>query len=135
MTQLKYTLCLGLLGVTLGLAVLPARAQDQSVPGAGNTTAIALSSESPMVQSAKEFLLERIKKIDNATIRAITLDAIANPTSCVAHRAGLTESQKDTILQELVAAGLVDTRDDATFPNGLKAGGISPLLTGHSACP
>ncbi len=122
MTQLKHTLCLGLLSVTLGLAVEPARAADQTVPGAGNTTAIALSTKSPMVQSAKEFLLERIKKIDNATTRAITQDAIANPTTCVAHRAGLTEGQKDAILQELVAAGLLDTRDDATFPNGLKAG-------------
>ena len=135
MTQLKYTLCLGLLGVTLGLAVLPARAQDQSVPGAGNATAIALSSESPMVQSAKEFLLERIKKIDNDTIRAITLDAIANPTTCVTHRAGLKESEKDAILQELIAAGLVDVRDDAAFPNGLKAGLFPPLLEDGSACP
>src|SRR2546422_7833872 len=114
MSQLRNTLCLGLLSVTLGLAAQPARAADQTVPGAGNATAIALSSKSPMVQSAKEFLLERIKKIDNATTRASTLDAIANPTTCVAHRAGLTESQKDAILQELTAAGLVDTRDDAT---------------------
>src|SRR5216684_7220464 len=117
MIQLKHTLCLGLLSVTLGLAVLPVRAQDQSVPGAGNATAIALSSKSPMVRSAKEFLLERIKKIDNATIRAITLDAIANPTTCVTHRTGMKESEKEAILQELIAAGLVDIRDDATFPN------------------
>jgi hypothetical protein len=135
MTQPKFTLCLGLLGVTLGLAVLSARAQDQSVPGAGNATAIALSNESPMVQSAKEFLLERIKKIDNGTIRAITLDAIANPTTCVTHRAGLKESEKNAILQELIAAGLVDVRDDAAFPNGLKAGLFPPLLEDGSACP
>src|SRR6266849_5518649 len=135
MTQLKHILCLGLLSVTLGQAAQPARAADQTVPGAGNATAITLSSKSPMVQSAREFLLARIKKIDNPTTRAITLDAIANPTTCVAHRAGLTESQKDTILQELVAAGLVDTRDDATFPNGLKAGVFPPLLADHSACP
>ncbi len=44
MTQLKNTLCLGLLSVTLGLAAQPARAADQTVPGAGNATAIALSS-------------------------------------------------------------------------------------------
>ena len=67
MSQLRNTLCLGLLSVTLGLAAQLARAADQTVPGAGNATAIALSSKSPMVQSAKEFLLERIKKIDNAT--------------------------------------------------------------------
>src|SRR3989442_3496830 len=135
MSQLRNTLCLGLLSVTLGLAAQLARATDQTVPGAGSATAIALSSKSPMVQSAKEFLWERIKKIDNATTRAITLDAIANPTTCVTHRAYLTESQKHAILQELIAAGLVDTRDDSTFPGGLKAGVFPPLLEDGSACP
>ncbi len=135
MTQLKDTVCVGFLSVIFGLAAQPSRAADQTVPGAGNATAIALSSKSPMVQSAKEFLLGRINKIDNATIRAITLDAIANPTTCVTHRAYLTESQKDAILQELIAAGLVDTRDDSTFPGGLKAGVFPPLLEDGSACP
>jgi len=135
MTHLKHTLCLGLLSVTLGLAAEPARAADQTVPGTGNATAIALSSKSPMVQSAREFLLERIKKIDDAAIRTITLDAIANPTTCVTHRAGLKDSQKDAILQALIAAGLVDTRDDATFPNGLKAGLFPPLFEDDGPCP
>jgi len=135
MIQLKHTLCLGLLSVTLGLAVLPVRAQDQTVPGAGNATAIALSNKSPMVQSAKEFLLKNIKRIDDASARAITLDAIANPTTCVAHRTGLQESDKNTILQELIAAGLVDVRDNSTFPGGLKAGVFPPLLEDGNACP
>ncbi len=87
MTQLKDTLGLGLLSVALGLAVLPARAQDQTVPGAGNATAIGLSNKSPMVQSAKEFLLRNIKRIDDASVRAITLDAIANPTTQERHPA------------------------------------------------
>jgi len=104
MTRLKNTLGLGLLSVTLGLVVFPARAQDQTVPGAGNATAVALSNQSPMVQSAKELLLKNIKKIDDASVRAITLDAIANPTTCVAHRAGLKETDKDAILQKLIAA-------------------------------
>jgi len=135
MTQLKHTLGLGLLSVTLGLVVFPAHAQDQTVPGSGNATAVALSNESPMVQSAKEFLLKNIKRIDDASIRTITLDAIANPTTCVAHRAGLKDSQKDAILQQLTAAGLVDVRDNSTFPGGLKAGVFPPLLDDGDACP
>src|SRR6266849_5917501 len=136
MTQLKDTLGLGLLSVTIGLAaVLPARAQDQTVPGAGNATAIALSKKSPMVQSAREFLLKNIKKIDDGSVRAITLDAIANPTTCVAHRAGLKETDKDAILQELIAAGLVDVRDNSTFPGGLKAGVFPPILEDGGTCP
>src|SRR5260370_14329180 len=127
MIQLKHTLGLGLLSVTLGLAVLPPRAQDQTVPGAGNATAVALSNKSPMVQSAKEFLLKNIKNIDDASVKANTLDAIANPTTCVAHRAGLQESDKNTILQELIAAGLVDVRDNSPFPGGLNAGVFPPV--------
>src|SRR5467141_834181 len=135
MTQLGNTLGLGLLSVTLGLAVLPARAQDQTVPGAGNATAITLSNKSPMVQSAKQFLLHNINRIDDASVRAITLDAIANPTTCVAHRANLTQSDKNAILQALIAAGLVDVRDNSTFPGGLSAGVFPPLLGDGSACP
>jgi hypothetical protein len=135
MTRLKNTLGLGLLSVTLGLVVFPARAQDQTVPGAGNATAVALSNQSPMVQSAKELLLKNIKKIDDASVRAITLDAIANPTTCVAHRAGLKETDKDAILQKLIAAGLVDVRDNSTFPGGLKAGVFPPILEDGGTCP
>src|SRR5216683_1288068 len=135
MTQLRNTLGLGLLSVTLGLAVLPARAQDQTVPGAGNATAVTLSNKSPMVQSAKQFLLNNINRIDDASVRAITLDAIGNPTTCVAHRASLKQTDKDAILQALIAAGLLDVRDNSTFPGGLIAGVFPPLLGDGGACP
>jgi len=135
MSQLKNTLGFGLLSVTLGLAVYPVRAQDQTVPGAGNATAITLSNKSPMVQSAREFLLNNIKRIDDGRVRAITLDAIGNPTTCVAHRASLKESDKNAILQALIAAGLVDVHDNSTFPGGLNAGVFPPLLGDGSACP
>ena len=132
---LKHTFCVGLLSAFFGLAAQPAWAADQTVPGAGNAAAITLSNRSPMVQSAREFLLGRIKLIDNATIRTITLDAIDNLTTCVAHRVGVSDSVKDAIVQELKAAGLVDLRDDSTFPGGLKAGIFPPLLEDGSTCP
>src|SRR5260370_6305439 len=88
-----------------------------------------------MVQSAKEFLLKNIKKIDDASVKAITLDAIANPTTCVAHRAGLQESDKNTILQELIAAGLVHVRDNSTFSGALKPGVFPPVLPDGGTCP
>src|SRR5260370_8282424 len=135
MTQLKHTLRFGLLSGTVGLAGVPALAQDQTVPGAGNATAITLSNKSPMVQSAREFLLNNIKRIDDARVRAITLDAIANPTTCVAHRASLKDSDKNAILQALIAAGLLDVRDNSTFPGGLIAGVFPPLLGDGGACP
>ncbi|HEY6943974.1 MAG TPA: hypothetical protein VI431_02455 [Candidatus Acidoferrum sp.] len=135
MTKLKYSLYSGLLTLILTLPGQPALGADQTVPGAGNAAAVTLSSKSPMVQSAKEFLVGRINSIGNSSIRAITLDAIANPTTCVAHRAGLQDADKAAIVQRLIAVGLVDTRDDATFPGGLKAGVFPPLVNDGSACP
>src|SRR5258708_32929375 len=88
-----------------------------------------------MVQSAKKFLLNNTNRKDDASVGAITLDAIANPTTCVAHRANLTQSDKNAILQALIAAGLVDVRDNGTFPGGLSAGVFPPLLGDGGACP
>ncbi|HKW63663.1 MAG TPA: hypothetical protein VJN89_14025 [Candidatus Acidoferrum sp.] len=135
MKKLKYVLYFGLLTLIANIPGQPALGADQTVPGAGNAAAVTLSSKSPMVQSAKEFLVGRINSIGNSGIRAITLDAVANPATCVAHRAGLQDADKSAILQALVAAGLVDTRDDSTFPGGLRAGLFPPLLNDGSPCP
>ena len=135
MKKLKYTLYFGLLTLILNVPGQPARGADQTVPGAGNAAAVSLSSKSPMVQSAREFLVGRINSIGNSSIRAITFDAIANPATCVAHRAGLLDADKTAILQRLIAAGLVDTRDDSTFPGGLRAGLFPPLLNDGGPCP
>lgn len=135
MRKLKYTLYFGLLTLFLNVPGQPARGADQTVPGAGNAAAVTLSSKSPMVQSAKEFLVGRINSIGNSTIRVITLDAIANPATCVDHRAGLQDADKDAILQRLIAAGLVAASDDATFPGGLRAGLFPPLVNDGSPCP
>jgi hypothetical protein len=135
MLKSKYWVSLGLLYVTFSFLSQPAQGADQTVPGAGNAAAVTLSSKSPMVQSAKEFLVGRINSMDNSAVRAITLDAIANPTTCVAHRANIHDADKAAILQALVNAGLVDTRDDKTFPGGLRTGLFPPLLNDGSACP
>jgi hypothetical protein len=135
MNQPKGVLCLGLLGAIFGWAAQPARAADQTVPGPGNAAAMSLSNKSPMVQSAREFLIKNIKQIDNDDIQSATFDAIANPKTCVTHRAGVRDSDKDAILQKLLAAHLVDPNDNATFPGGLRAGVFPPLLEDGSACP
>ena len=122
----------------LGLAfvfILPALAQDQMMPGAGNQDAINLSSRSPLVQSAYRFLISQAGKIDEPRLRRETLDAIANPNTCVQHRAGLSDADKNKILQALITAGLVNSNDGAGFPGGLKAGVFPPVLDDGSACP
>lgn len=49
----------------------------QSQPGAGNPTAFAIATKSPMVKSAYTFLKTQ-PGIDDPLARATTLDAIAN---------------------------------------------------------
>lgn len=117
------------------ISVIGALAQDQTVPGAGNQNAVALSSKSPLVQSAYQFLISQAEKIGDARLREETLDAITNPDTCIQHRAGLTDADKNRILQNLIAAGLVNVHDDATFPGGLKSGVFPPVLNDGSACP
>src|SRR5262249_37376765 len=114
---------------------VPSFGQDQTVPGAGNQNAISLSSKSPLVQSAYRFLVSQAERISDSDLRKETVDAITNPDTCVQHRAGLTDADKNHILQNLIAAGLVNVNDGAAFPGGLKAGVFPPVLGDGSACP
>jgi hypothetical protein len=117
------------------VSIAPALAQSQTFLGPGNQNAVELARKSPMVQSAYRFLIEHAKRIGNSRMRDETLEAITNPDTCVQHRAGLTEADKNRILQVLVDAGLVDRKDDASFPGGLKAGIFPPVLSEASHCP
>lgn len=109
--------------------------ENQLTPGAGNTTAIELAQSSPLVQSAQKFLVQQTRQIQTVNLRRATLDAINNPRTCIMHRAGVTDSQKQAILQQLIQAGLVDPADNSTFPGGLIAGVFPPVLQDGSACP
>jgi hypothetical protein len=113
---------------------VPAVAQ-QTTPGAGNANAVTLAQKSPIVQSAFRFLLAQTDSLKDRHLRQQTEDAIGNPKTCVQHRAGITPAKKAALLQQLLAAGLVDPNDDATFPGGLLAGVFPPILNEGSACP
>jgi len=137
------------LGLSLLLLVTPSGAQEdqkgagannppvinQTVPGAGNTTATNLAQKSPLVQSALDFLVKQTSQIQTDNLRNATLDAINNPKTCIQHRAGVTDTQKQAILQKLLASGLVNQADDNTFPGGLIAGIFPPVLGDGSNCP
>jgi hypothetical protein len=105
------------------------------VPGAGNQKAIDLSRKSPMVQSAHRFLIRQAEGVRNPKLRKETLDAITNSDTCIRHRAGLREIDEKRILQSLIDAALVDLRDDASFPGGLRAGIFPPVVNQGSRCP
>ena len=106
---------------------------DQTKPGAGNAAAIALAKKSPIVQSAYQFLLSQAARIQHATLRKQTLDALGDP--CIRHRANLGEAQKDAIVRTLVSQGLVNPANAATITGGVKAGIFPPVLNDGSACP
>ena len=116
-------------------AIPTAIVKNQSIPGVGNATAASLAQKSPLVQSAQNFLVQQTEKIQTPSLKEATLDAINNPKTCVTHRAGVSDSQKQVILQNLIQAGLIDTAADSTFPGGLIAGVFPPLLEDGSACP
>src|SRR5215471_16256270 len=107
-----------LLTFLLGLSCSLLLAQDQNAPGSGNQSAIELSSKSPRVNQAYAYLLLQAKKIHAPPLRQETLDVVANPQTCIRHRAGLTLEDKERILQNLVRAGLADTQDQTTIPGG-----------------
>jgi hypothetical protein len=110
-------------------------AGDQTIPGAGNGKAVAIAKQSPMVQSAYEFVLSQAGNIQDSKLRQETLDALGNPQTCVTHRAGLTSAQKDTIVETLVAQGLLNLSDGASITGGAKAGVFPPVGADGSACP
>ena len=110
-------------------------AGDQTIPGAGNGNAVAIAKQSPMVQSAYEFVLSQAGNIQDSKLRQETLDALGNPQTCVTHRAGLTSAQKDTIVETLVAQGLLNLSDGASITGGAKAGVFPPVGADGSACP
>jgi hypothetical protein len=108
---------------------------QQTVPGAGNSTAADIARGSRVVQSAMDFLVSQAKSLNDPYLRNQTLDAINNPGTCVTHRANLADADKQAIVDALKSAGLVRLSDDATFPGGLKAGVFPPLTNDGSKCP
>jgi len=118
------------------LSIAPlARAADQTVPGAGNADAIKLAADSPLVSSGRRFLSQRIATIRNVNLHVLTLQAIEDPNYCIAHRASLTNTDKDAIITALTTAGLLDANEVAGFPGGARAGVFPPVLADGTKCP
>ncbi len=117
------------------LTSFAAIAADQTQIGAGNALAERTGAASPLVQSAKRLLIDNARRIEDAKLRDTTLDAFSNPGTCIAHRAGLTEAGKNTIIQELEQAGLLNPADAANIAGGVKAGVFPPVRDDGSLCP
>ncbi len=120
----------------IGLAAsVSALAADQTQVGLGNARATQIGSASPLVRSAKQLLIENARKIDDPTLRATTLDALANPHTCIVHRIGATDAVKNAVIAQLEQAGLVNPADAASITGGVKAGVFPPILDEGTACP
>ncbi len=107
----------------------------QNVPGAGNRRAEIISRDSPAVKRSFAYLLRQAATIQNPTLRTQTVDALSNPLTCVRHRAGVDLTLKKAILKNLADAGLIDARDEASFPGGFMAGVFPPVFDEGSQCP
>jgi hypothetical protein len=97
-------------------------AAGQSLPGQGNDAAARLAGASPMVQSAMTASLNHVHDIRSGRLRAATLDAIGNRSTCIAHRAGVTAATQTVILTALTSEGLIAAADAASFPGGALEG-------------
>ena len=84
------------------LTGISAKAADQSQIGAGNARAQQIGSGSPLVQSAVDLLEQNAKRIDDAQLRAVTLDSFLNPNTCIRHRANVTDAIKNQIIASLL---------------------------------
>ncbi len=112
-----------------------ALAADQTQVGAGNANAESTGAASPLVQSAKQLLIDNANRIEDRFIRETTLDAFNNPHTCIVHRIGVTDAVKSAILQQLELAGLINPADAATITGGVKAGVFPAILADQSPCP
>ncbi|MEP7041939.1 MAG: hypothetical protein ABI843_02685 [Dokdonella sp.] len=123
--------------IILGMAAaMPAWADDQTQPGAGNANAVRLADRSPLVRSASQFLIGQALKIRQSSVRNQTLDALTNTHTCVKHRIGLaTDANKDAVIDQLASAGLVNPADAVNFPGGLRTAIFPPVLSESSNCP
>ena len=137
MTSFKKTLVAQAAAFAVALcAPLFAAAADQTVPGAGNAAAAALAQNSPLVRSAVAFLTSQAQQIQDVTLRNASLDILANKHACAMHRIGLaTADAQNAIVQQLLAAGLVNATDAANFPGGAATGIFPPVLQASSFCP
>jgi hypothetical protein len=117
------------------LTAISAHAADQTQLGAGNARAEQIGSGSPLVRSAVELLERNAHEIDDATLRAATLDSFLNHGTCIRHRANVTDAVKTQIIATLTAQGLVNPADGAAITGGVKAGIFPPVVNDGTACP
>lgn len=117
------------------LTGISAKAADQTQLGAGNARAQQIGSASPLVQSAVALLERNAQQIEDAQLRAATLDSFLNPNSCIRHRVNVTDAIKNQIIATLTAQNLVNPADAASITGGLKAGIFPPVVNDGTACP
>ena len=96
---------------------------------------LLLFSESPMVQSAYDFLLAQAARIKDGKLRKETLDALGNRNTCVRHRENLTDAQKTAIVQTLISEKLLNPTDAASIKGGAMAGVACRISAMRSIAP
>ena len=113
------------------LVVANAWAADQSKPGEGNQRAMQLAADSPLVESARVYLMRQASRIQDAKLRANTQELLTNSDFCIASRVGVTAERKDELLKQLLAEGLLAPgMEKAAFT------GVFPVLRDEAAaCP
>jgi hypothetical protein len=111
-----------------------AYAADQSIPGAGNSDANRIASQSKIVTAAQRTLMDSARSLRDQKLRQETLDAFS-PSACVRHRVGVGTKEKKAILLALVDAGFVSMADASGWGPGALNGVFPPLVGEEGKCP
>src|SRR5262249_5602011 len=77
--------------------------QDSAV----NASAWAAAARSPLVKTARAAVEREANAIGDARLRQVTVDAIANAGTCIAHRRGLDAAARRAIVRQLIDGGLI----------------------------
>jgi len=126
---------LAAVSLVLATTTLTAQVAGPTAPGAGNARAVEIAIASTLVQSAYLYIGEQILRLSDANLRNQSLDAILNPNTCIQHRANLKQADRQAIVAQLLAAGLLNPADNDTFPGGLITGVFPPVANDNSSCP
>jgi hypothetical protein len=94
-----------------------------------------LAWKSPLIATGRRFLAQRVAGIHSTNLKLLTLQLLEEPNYCIAHRANLTDKDKDDIVAALSTAGLLDANEVSKFPGGGRAGVFPPVLTDGTSCP
>jgi hypothetical protein len=114
--------------------VLAGPASNMLSSADGNSAARDIAKAAPAIQSAYKSLSEAAGRLAEPSLSSTTQNGLQDGT-CIFHRAGLRDIDKDAILDHLVEAGWLNAPEDDQARAELIKGVFPKVLKDGTACP